>query len=195
VKALAAGHRVRAVARDPEKLADEGIETVAGDIADLDAVRRAVEGADAVIWAVGATSNTADQPPAFESGARNVVAAMREHGVRRLVALSGAAITVGDERKPFGGRVMSAIVKVAARHVYESKRREYEVFAQSGLDWTLVRPPRVSEGSATGRAFLGAELHGSKVTQGDVAEVMVGALLDETSHRAAPFVSSEHRQP
>jgi putative NADH-flavin reductase len=50
-KALAAGHEVRALVRDPSRLNQAGVSVVAGDLADGEAIDRAVEGSDAVIWA------------------------------------------------------------------------------------------------------------------------------------------------
>lgn len=189
-QALAAGHEVRALVRDRSRQPLERIDSVPGDIVDAEAVARAVEGTDAVIWCVGATRNAADQVPIFESGARNLVAAMRRHGVRRLVALSGAGVTVPGERKPLSGRLMSAVVKVAARHVYEAKRREFEVFTGSDLEWTLLRPPRVVIGPVTGRSVVGLQLSSSRVTQGDLAQAMVEQLRDTSYLHAAPFVST-----
>ncbi len=189
-----AGHEVTALVRDPERMpADGDVTLVTGDIRDGDAVLRAVQGAEAVLWAVGATRNSADQPPIFEAGARNLVDAMHRSGVRRLVALSGAGITLTGERKPLGGRVMGLIVRVVARNVYEAKRREYEVFAGSDLDWTLVRPPRVVEGPPTGRVVIGDRLAGAQVTQGDLAAAMLQQLDDSAHLRAAPFVSTPSR--
>jgi putative NADH-flavin reductase len=190
-QAIASGHAVTALVRDSEKLkAHPAVAPIVGDIRDADAVARAVEGADAVLWAVGATSNKADQVAIFQAGARNLVAAMSRHGVGRLIALSGAGITLEGERKPISGRVMSVIVRVAARHVYEAKRREYEVFTTSDLDWTLVRPPRVVEGPRTGRVVVGDRLASSQVTQGDVADAMLQQLSNPTHLRGAPFVST-----
>ncbi len=191
--AVAAARRrnldVRTVMRPSREVpADAGSEVAVADITDADAVNRAVAGADAVVWAVGATRNTADQVAVFEAGARNLVLAMEAHGVRRLVALSGAAITLDGERKPLGGRVMELIVKVAARHVYESKLREFRVFTAADVDWTLVRPPRVNEGEPTGSMALGLALGGSAVTQGDVGEALAGQVEDRTYLRKAPFV-------
>jgi len=189
-QALAADHEVRALVRDRSRQPLERIDSVPGDIVDAEAVARAVEGTDAVIWCVGATRNAADQVPIFESGARNLVAAMRRHGVRRLVALSGAGVTMPGERKPLSGRLMSAVVKVAARHVYEAKRREFEVFSRSDLEWTLLRPPRVVDGPVTGRSVVGFQLSSSRVTQGDLAQAMVEQLRDTNYLHAAPFVST-----
>ncbi len=191
--AVAAARRrnldVRTVVRPSrEAPADVGTEVVAADITDADSVSRAVAGANAVVWAVGATRNTADQVAVFEAGARNLVRAMEARGIRRLVALSGAAITLDGERKPLGGRVMELIVKVAARHVYDAKLREFRAFTVTDLDWTLVRPPRVIEGEPTGAMALGLTLGGSAVTQGDVGEALAGQVEDRTYLRKAPFV-------
>lgn len=189
-RALATGHEVHALVRDPAKALEPGVSITVGDLTDVQAVARAVEGSDAVIWAVGASQNRPDQVDLFESGARNLVAAMNRHGVRRLVALSGAGITVDGERKPLMGKVLSAAVGLIVRHVVESKRREYLVFRDSGLDWTLVRPPRVVKGEPTGRSVSGPTLAGRQVTEGDLADFMVGQLADRSYLRAAPYVSS-----
>lgn len=190
-EALAAGHQVRGLMRDADKAPPQsGFELVVGDIADSAAVNRVVSGTDAVIWTVGATRNTADQVALFESSARTLVAAMKQHGVHRLVALSGAGITIEGEHKPLRGRVMSAIVKVLVKHVVESKRREYLVFKESGLDWTLVRPPRVVDGPATGRYETGDQLQGSAVTRGDLAEFMVREAVESKYVRSAPYISN-----
>ncbi|MEO5703728.1 MAG: NAD(P)H-binding protein, partial [Candidatus Limnocylindrales bacterium] len=183
--AVAAARRrnldIRTVVRPgSEAAADAGSEVAVADITDADAVGRAVAGANAVVWAVGATRNTADQVAVFEAGARNLVLAMKANGVRRLVALSGAAITLDGERKPLGGRVMELIVKVAARHVYEAKLREFRAFTASELDWTLVRPPRVIDGEPTGTMALGPKLGASSVTQGDVGEALASQVEDRT---------------
>lgn len=190
-EADAAGHVVRALVRDPSRLPPETpIEAITGSLEDAEAVAETVRGTDAVIWAAGATSNSADQVAVFERGAHHLVAAMRQHDVRRLVALSGAGITLEGERKPLAGRLMTWIVRIAARHVYEAKRREYEVFSGSGLDWTLVRPPRVVEGEPTGRIVAGERLAGNRITQADLAAFMLRQVDDRTFVRAAPFVSS-----
>ena len=189
-RALAEGHEVHALIRDPTKVLAPGVSITVGDLTDGHAIARAVEGSYAVIWAVGASRNRLDQITLFETGARNLVAAMTRHGVGRLVALSGAGITVEGERKPLRGRLMSAFVGLIVRHVVESKRREYLVFRDSGLDWTLVRPPRVVQGGPTGRCVSGDALVGGKVTQGDLAEFMVGQLADRSYIRTAPYVSS-----
>lgn len=189
-RALAAGHEVHALIRDPSKLTLPDVSVTTGDLADGQAIDRAVEGSDAVIWAVGATQNKADQVELFETAARELVAAMKRHGVRRLVALSGAGITLVGEHKPIRDRLTSGLVRLLVRHVVESKRREYLVFRESGLDWTLVRPPRVVEGGPTGHLVASSTFVGARITQADLATFMVDQLGDRTYIGGAPYVSS-----
>jgi putative NADH-flavin reductase len=189
--ALAAGHQVAVLVRDPSRLEEpERLRVVVGEITDAHAVEQAIAGSDGVIWAVGPTSNTPDQPALFESAATVLVEAMRRAGARRLVALSGAGVTIADERKPLVHRLISGFVGLAVRHVVDAKRREYEVFAASGLEVVLVRPPRVVDGPATGKRAVGEQPTGASVTSGDLAEFMIDQLSDDTYVGRAPYISS-----
>jgi hypothetical protein len=87
-------------------------------------------------------------------------------------------------------RLISRFVGLAVRHVVEAKRREYEVFARSGLEVILVRPPRVVDGSPTGARSVGERPTGARVTSGDLAEFMVEQLADHRFVGRAPYISS-----
>ncbi|MFZ1104031.1 MAG: SDR family NAD(P)-dependent oxidoreductase, partial [Hyphomicrobiaceae bacterium] len=99
--ALAAGHRVRALARGAAAIAIEHVqlERVAADALNRAAVTKALEGADAVIETLGAPSDIGTVlrgTRLFSAATRILVDAMRERGVRRLVAVTG--LGAGDSR-------------------------------------------------------------------------------------------------
>jgi len=125
--ALAAGHRIRALARR-DQAPRERVQWMRGDLADGAALTAMCAGADAVVHIAGLT-NTPD-PAEFESanvtGTARVVEAMRSGGARRLVFVSSLAA-----REP----------KLSAYGA--SKARAETVVEASGLDWTMVRPPAV----------------------------------------------------
>jgi putative NADH-flavin reductase len=131
--ALAGGHEVVAhVSRQPDPAFPEGVTTVVGALEDSAVLQRAIAGSDAVIAAMGARSNDQAASDALAEGMRALVAAMEAVGVSRLVALSGPAVDVPGDRKPWLDRVTSRVVRRVARHV-EAKQREYEIFAVSTL--------------------------------------------------------------
>ena len=187
--ALAAGHEVVVLTRRAVSQPDAiGVQTVNGDIADPDAVRRAVSGSAAVIAALGPRTNSLTDELGLERGMGNLVAAMKAAGVTRLIALSGAAINVHGDTKPIVDRVASRIVRLAARHVVGAKQREFDVFSVSGLAWTALRPPLVTDGPARGYRLSEQLRPGARVTRADIAAAMVDQITDESFIRKAPFV-------
>lgn len=169
--ALDGGHEVTAFVRSPDKL---------GELASRVHL--------AVINAVGSSPDQ-ERLDVPANGMRAVIEAMRMAGVRRLVGLSGGAVDVPGERQPLGGRITTAIVSLLARNVVAAKQREFDVVAASDLDWTMVRPPNVVQGPATGRAEIGHRLRGFRISSGDVGAAMVRLATSQEFTRAAPYVS------
>ncbi len=188
--ALANGHEVVAFVRSPDKLGElrDAVRVVQGDLADAEAISAAVAGHHAVISAVGSSPDKS-QLDVPANATRHVVAAMKAAGVRRLVGLAGGAVDVPGERKPMSGRITTAFVRLMARNVVEAKQREFEVVRASGLDWTMVRPPRVVPGEPTGRVDIGDKLHGFQVASGDVGQAMVSLATGNDWLHMAPYVS------
>jgi len=90
--ALAEGHTVRALVRDPAKLAPRpGLTVLAGDVLDSAAVRDTIAGTDAVLSGLGG-AGLQDPGEAQSQGMRNIVAAMAAHGVTRVLGVAGGGI-------------------------------------------------------------------------------------------------------
>lgn len=190
--ARAAGHELVIFARDPAKLEPlaAGESVIEGDISDESLVDSAVDGVDAVVSGVGPTSNSAGEAALFEGFARTLVTAMQRHGVRRLVTVSGGAVTLPGERKPLRARLASGFVRAIVGNVVAAKQRELDIIMASDLDWIAPRPPRVVEGDGQGDYRVGDVEQGMRVTQGDLADFMVKSLTDDTYLRQAPYISS-----
>jgi putative NADH-flavin reductase len=211
-QAVAAGHTIIGVTRDAARLvaavppevgeaaraADDQaprqgrgeLIVVEGDVRDPATVARAVTGAEAVISTLGATDNTASEADAAARAIDAVVTGMEAAGIRRLVALSGAAITLEGERKPLSGRVAGWVVSKAAHWVVEAKQREYERIRDSDLEWTLVRPPNVVPGPANPAVGLRRNLPAGsfRVSRGDVAAALLRCATEPIFVGEAPFV-------
>ncbi len=188
-RCLASGHEPVVLVRDAGRAPDDPrVRAVVGDITNATSLEEAVSGAAAVIAAVGPRANAPEEAVALETGMRNLVPAMTQAGVGRLVALSGAGIDVPGDRKPLADRIASRVVRRLARYVVEAKQREFEVFSRSSLDWTAMRPPLVRDGPVRGYRLDPLLTPGARVTRADVADAIVDQLADTTFVRAAPFV-------
>ncbi len=188
-EALARGHDLIRLSRRPSiEPSSERVKAIFGDVADRDALDRAVTGSAADIAALGPRTNTLEDELALGLGMRNLVAAMEAQGVSRLIALSGAAVDVPGDAKPVIDRVASRIARLAARHVVGAKQREFDVFSASALAWTALRPPIVTDGDGRGYRLSERLSPGARVARADVAAAMVAQLDDDSFLRRAPFV-------
>ncbi len=178
--ALAAGHEVTALARRPEAMAakHERLRVVQGDVLDAGSMRAALKGQEAVLSAFGPSSG-ARAGTLISTGIRNLVQAMAEEGVKRLVFESG--LMVGDVRgMNFLKRGMVAIYRAMNRELYLDKVRAEKTVRESNLEWIIVRPPALKHAPARGGVRIGPDLDVNLLaglSHADVAEVMVKCLV------------------
>jgi len=189
-QAVAQGHDVTAVVRNPKKLSRQ-VRVVAADLAAPDpaTLELAVKGADAVLSGLGARSSS-DTGVAWR-GTRAVVQAMKAADVRRIVVVSAAPIgTVPSPGRPnppkhdpgdgfFVRNLLGPLIKAALRKHFADLAMMEDVLRDSGLDWTVVRPPRLTDGPVTGayRTAYGQNLlRGLLISRADVAHFMLHAL-------------------
>lgn len=143
-RALDGGHTVVAVTRHPEQfpIAGAALAVAEADVRTPAAVTDVVDGADAVLSALGVTF-TMDPVDTYSVGVSNIVTAMRATGVDRLAVVSSTAIAEypGRTDTPFALRVVQPLIsRVFGRTLYADMRRMEDIVAGSGLDWTIVRP-------------------------------------------------------
>src|SRR5919201_6812433 len=163
-QAVAAGHKVTAVVRNPDKLSVSGdVRVVTADLADADpaVLEAAVDGADAVLSGLGPRSRS--EAGIASHGTRAIVQAMQATGVRRIVVVSAAPVaTVPSPGRPKPPRhdpgdgflmrhLLSPLVKAVFRETYADLALMEDVLRDSGLDWTVIRPPRLTDTPPTGR--------------------------------------------
>jgi putative NADH-flavin reductase len=189
-QALAADHDVTAVVRNPATLPAE-VRVVTADLASAGpaALEPAVAGADAVLSGLGPRSR-ADAGVASR-GTLAIVEAMRATGVRRVVVVSAAPVaTVASPGRPDPPRhdpgdglvtrqVLMPLLLATLREVYRDLALLEDALRDSTLDWTVVRPPRLTDGPLTGtyRTALGRNLRGGLlVSRADVAHLMLATL-------------------
>jgi putative NADH-flavin reductase len=171
-QALSRGHRVTAFVRSPQKLAArEGLTVVQGDLLNAEALSVALAGHEALVSAIGPTG--LGRTAIMRDSARAATQAMKAAGVTRLLILS-VAVLFED-----AGILARALRKTILRNVADDAAAMEFLVARSGLDWTIVRPPRLEHGILTERyAVMDDHLPRgaggtSRVRRADVAHFML----------------------
>jgi uncharacterized protein YbjT (DUF2867 family) len=164
------GDRVRGLIRNPEQAADlesMGVEPVVFDLEHDDGLAAAIEGADAAVFAAGAGpgSGAARKDTMDRDGAVKLIDACKTDGIRRYLIVS----SMGADPGVAGDDVS---------HVYfRAKGEADEALRASGLDYTVVRPGRLTDDPGTGRIALATDLPRGSVPRADVAATFA-AMLD-----------------
>lgn len=185
-RALAAGHQVTAVVRSaPAFVDDDRLRILTADVRDVTSVKAAVRGHDVVVSAIGHASPR-DVNGLYSTAARNYAEAMSASGVKRLIAVSAFVA----ESAPRTGFVFRTLIRpLLLEQVFADLEVAEGFYRTTALDWTTVRPSRLTEGSPTGRFRVGDDLRGnffSRISRADVADFIVDQIQDRRWIRASP---------
>jgi putative NADH-flavin reductase len=188
-QAVAAGHDVTAVVRNPDQLsAPVRVVTADLSVADPAALTTAVRGADAVLSALGPRSSA--EYGVVSRGTRAIVEAMKATDGRRIVVISVASIssipTPGrphPERDPgvgfFTRNLLGPMARARLGRHYADVALMEDILRDSGLDWTAVGVPLLTDKPPTGsyRTAYGRSVRGGfRIARADAAQFMLQAI-------------------
>ena len=195
-QALDRGLSVEALTRHPETftIEHERLHVVAGDATAAATVDAALAPCDAVISTIG-TAFTRRPVGVYSASVRLVVAAMQRHGLRRLIVVTSSGVATGSERHD-GSRLARAAQAVfrrtVGRTVYDDMERMEQVVSatDAGLDWTIVRPPGLTDEPGTGYAVAQTWIDGPYCAREDLAAMLLDQLDDDRFVRRVAAVTT-----
>jgi len=175
--AAAKGHQVRAVSRSGGPSSD-GVEQLMLDATDAGALEAVLRGTDAVVVTVGGGGGS----PRTDV-TRAVIAAMLATGVRRLAVQSSWG--AGDSYGSLPFVMKHLVVPLILKQALDDHSRQEQLVADSGLDWTVLRPGGLTSGPPTGHVRLGPATGGpgtlGRVSRTDVAALLLACLDDPSA--------------
>ncbi|MEE6188149.1 NAD(P)-dependent oxidoreductase [Niabella digestorum] len=186
--ALRHNYQVVAMVRRPGTitLTHPHLKVVKSDILQPDTYFDELAGAYAVISAIGIKA--VQQPVyVFSEGIKMLTTAMHRQQVRRLICISASGVEVSPKHNLFIRFFIKNVLQRFLRHLYDDTLRMEDVLKKSNLDWTSVRPPRLTKGSYTGQYryavndFLDACL---SISRADLADFIINHIDDAQTYQA-----------
>ena len=201
-RAIAEGHDVTAFARNPSKITarHQRLRVVVGDAFDRAAVREAVAGNEAVICVLGSRTPSnplhprrpGDPNGVTSVGTRNIIAAMKDHGLRRLVCQTAWGVGESRQNPGFAGAFfMNVLVPPLLRDEYADKEAQEKIMEASDLDWVIVRPMILTNGPWTNVYRVDVDLKPGRrpyISRADVVDFLLQQLTDDTFVRSTPAI-------
>jgi len=180
-QALDAGHHVTAVVRNAARLRQAGhprLYVVTADVMDPEAITKAMAGQDAVVSALGPRAK--GDTSVCSDGARAIITAMRATGTRRLVVVTASGHIVDEGDGPFTRTVVKPMLRRYLREGFADFARTDQAVQASGLDWTIMRPPRLTDGEPRSyRTAVDRNVRGGiTLARTDLAHAILATLAD-----------------
>lgn len=192
-KALDEGFMIQALARDPKELSHPGhdhLAVIGGDVLVAEDVRKVLKDTEAVVSLFGHRKNS---PEWLQTdGTRNILNAMDEYGIERILSLSGGGLPFPEKDEPrLIDKLIRGVMKLAVPKILNDAVKHAELLRASGKDWTIIRGPRLTEGEEKGQyrvGWVGVE-SGTQISRADLADFILKELNEGRYIRQMPFVS------
>ena len=193
-QALDRGLEVDALTRHPEEfpVRSDRLRVLGGDATDPATVDAAVRPCHAVVSVIG-TAYTRRAVQVYSASARLVVDAMSAHGRRRLVAVTSTSVAPESSHQGrfLADRVLTPLLRrVVGRTVYDDMERMEAIVRAADLDWTIVRPPGLTNRTGTGYTAAETRVAGMLCARSDLAAFLLDQLDSDRFVQRVAAVSS-----
>ncbi|MFZ2522978.1 MAG: NAD(P)-binding oxidoreductase, partial [Minisyncoccia bacterium] len=152
-----------------------------GDVTKAQEVENAVAAVDGVVVALGASPDM-QADIVMEEGTRNIIDAMKKHGVKRIIVQSSYPMSGSPEGVAFLKQMGMGDEQIAmVQPVLDDKAKQEEAIRDSGLAYTIVRPLMLNDDPKTGKYRVGENLVikvGDAISRADVADFMLKDLTE-----------------
>jgi putative NADH-flavin reductase len=188
------GHCVTGFVRHTIKAAvGDDLDLVKGNALDAAAVSAAIEGKDAVLSALG--SGSLGRSNLLEQTSFNIIAAMERHHVHRLIVLgaAGALHDAGKHQSLPSRLFLRLLLSTLLKNVSRDQAAQERQIEASGLQYTIVRPPFLTNGPLAGHhrcALDGLPPRWRPISRRDVAAFMVAQLCEKSYLCKGPYLAT-----
>ena len=189
-QALSAGHRVTALVRNPAKLpiTHPNLKIIQADITQPHSFPNLFANHDVIISAIGVSGGFSDPPTSlYSQGALNILREMKKSGPKRAFFISASAVET-NPLLPFFVRLASKyIIQKLLSNMYADLRQMEKLIKETELDWTIVRPPRLTDAKLTGKYRMAINRflkNGLKISRADTAHFILSNIQSEDMFRS-----------
>lgn len=190
-QALKEGYTIKALVRTPSKISQQSpnLEIIQGDVLNYNDVEKTVADTEVVVSLFGHVKGSPEWLQT--NGTENIVKAMKQFQVERIISLSGGGLPFEKDQPKFPDKMIRFIMKVAVPKVLKDAERHAEVLEKSGLKWTIVRGPRLTNDPKKGEYRVGwvGVNASTKVGRADLADFILEEVEKEAYNEQMPFVS------
>jgi putative NADH-flavin reductase len=171
-----------------DQLTDHQVTKYEGDILDRLKVLQAMNDIDVVVSVIGHGRGT--QPNMQTIGITNVVEAMKQNKISRIISLTGTGVRMPGDKITLLDRLLNLGIRIIDPARVKDGADHVRVLEASGLDWTVVRVLKLTNTKSNSNWTL--SLNGPAklfISRADVAKAIISILQDKSYSQKTPIIS------
>jgi putative NADH-flavin reductase len=187
-QALEEGHELTVIVRDPISLnlTHHKMKVIKGDVLECSSFENEMVGKDVVISCLGSGGKT-KTTIIYSKGMENIISTMGKSGINRLICISAMGLSTNDNM----GFLTRILTKFVAQKIYKEPYKDMrlmeKILENANLEWTILKPPALTNKAKTGTYRLGINEHISRpfsISRADLADFMLRSIDDSKTFRA-----------
>jgi len=189
---LAQGFPIKMLLRDPSKFQTPNslVEFVPGNVTDYNTVHKLIHGCKAVISTLGMGIPASD-PDIFSLSTTHVLRAMQAVGVQRYLVTTGLNVDTPFDHKTGKTVLATDWMKNTYPVSTANKQLEYELLANSPVNWTLVRLPMIRQTDERSQLVVSVtDCLGDSINAGSLADFLIEQLFSAEYVKKCPFIAN-----
>ena len=169
----------------------DNVTFIEGNILQIEKLEQIVSGSDIVLSTVPPKMNT-KAPEKYAKLMEDWVSVFERNSIKRFIHIGGAVHGGGEnENWTIGRKILRLFLTLFWRQGLVAKELEWEVLKRSNIDWTLIRPPRVTKDKSTSSLIANEKsLAGMQVSVEDLADFILDQIDSDKWLKRAPLVAS-----
>jgi putative NADH-flavin reductase len=190
---LSQGYTIRALVRNPDavKIKHPNLLLLQGNVLVKEDVERTIDGTEAFVSVLGHVRSDKQRNDMQTIATEHILAAMAKHGVKRIISLTGGAVSYKDDKPKLVDKAFSFVMGLVAKNIVADAVAHASRIAASSTEWTIVRAPRILEAPPKGtyRVGLVGVNTSTTIAYGDLAAFIAKELTLPEHVHSMPFVS------
>lgn len=193
-KLLDDGFQIKTLVRNPDRLGDykNKVEFIQGNVFNIDDIDKVVSGTEVLISTIGPPPGFHGNPEIYKKAMENIVSVLQRKNIMRFIHIGGAVHQGGkNENWTIKRRLLRFFLNLYAKPVLEAKYLEWEVLKKSKLDWTLIRPPRITDSYKKRKEIKADEYNLARIQVNveNLASFILEQVKSDVWVKKAPLVS------
>lgn len=191
-QALQNGHFITSIVRSASAIdfTHPNLVVVKGEVLDLDVQAQYWNNIDAIVSCLGVRHRR--PTTIYSDGIRNILTAMKLYDIKRVVCLSAGAVIIPPKASFVLKFLTKYVLQPLLKYAYADMLKMEEILALTKLNWTIVRPPRLTNGKRKGEYRISVNNpinRPSSIARSDLADYLLNHLTDETTHKGIVEIS------